>query len=131
MKIFLTVILLSAICTANVPRESKADTIKNPNAAKKTDLRDIIGITHVSGRYYLTDKDYLNEGADQILALGSRVIKVWFDNPPRSYPFNSKWPKMNSFVEMAQSPYFQELFKKPFKTYIMMCFSTGHGGGYW
>ena len=131
MKNFFTVILLSAICIGCVTQENKADTTKDPNAAKKTDLRDIIGITHVSGKYYLTDKDFLNEGADQILALGSRVIKVWFDNPPTSYPFNSKWPKMDTLVEIAQAPYFQQLFKKPFKTFIMMCFSTGHGGGYW
>ena len=131
MKNLFSMILLSVICMANMPQESKADTIKHPNAAKKPDLQNIIGITHVSGEYYLTDNDYLNEGADQILTLGSRVIKVWFDNPPRSYPFNSKWPKTNTFVEMAQSPYFQKLFNKPFKTFIMMCFSTGHGGGYW
>lgn len=131
MRNYFSAILLAAICMANMPQQNKADTIKDLNAAKKPDLRDIIGITHVSGEYYLTDKDYLNEGADQILALGSRVIKVWFDNPPRSYPFNSKWPKMDSMVEMAQSPYFQKLFNKPFKTYIMMCFSKGHGGGYW
>ena len=42
------------------------------------DVRDIVGVTHVAGLYHLTDKDFLNEGADQILALGSRVIKVWF-----------------------------------------------------
>jgi len=127
MKNLFSVILLAVICMANVPQKSKANT----NAAKKSELRDIIGITHVSGEYYLTDKDYLNEGADRILTLGSRVIKVWFDNPPRSYPFNSEWPKMNTFVEMAQSPYFQKLFNKPFKTFILMCFSTGRGGGYW
>jgi hypothetical protein len=131
MKTPLYVILLALTCIANLTQENKADTTKGPNAAKKQDLREIIGITHVSGKYYLTDKDYLNEGADQILALGSRVIKVWFDNPPGSYPFNSEWPKMNSMVEFAQSPYFQKLFNKPFKTYIMMCFSTGPGGGYW
>jgi hypothetical protein len=131
MKNPLYVILLAVICISNVPQENKADTTKDRNSAQKHELQDIIGITHVSGKYYLTDKDYLNEGADQILALGSRVIKVWFDNPPRSYPFNSEWPKMNSFVEMAQSPHFQKLFNKPFTTYIMMCFSVGHGGGYW
>jgi hypothetical protein len=32
----------------------------------------------VAGKYHLTDQDFLNEGADQILALGVRVIKVWF-----------------------------------------------------
>jgi hypothetical protein len=42
------------------------------------DLRDIVGVTHVAGKYHPTDKDFLNEGADQTLALGSRVIKVWF-----------------------------------------------------
>ena len=41
-------------------------------------VRDVVGVTHVAGRYHLTDKDFLSEGADQILALGSRVIKVWF-----------------------------------------------------
>jgi len=54
------------------------------------ELRDIIGVTHVDGKYCLTDEDFLNEGADKISALGSRVIKVWFHNPERSYPFNSK-----------------------------------------
>ncbi|MGB2866421.1 MAG: hypothetical protein WBC05_24035, partial [Sedimentisphaerales bacterium] len=95
------------------------------------ELRDIIGVTHVDGKYCLTDKDFLNEGADQILALGSRVIKVWFHNPHRSYSFNSKWPKMNSLVEVAKSPYFRELFDKPMTTYVMMCFSMGRDAGYW
>ena len=94
-------------------------------------LRDIIGVTHVSGKYHLTDKDFLSEGADQILALGSRVIKVWFHKPQQSYPFNSQWPKMNSLVEIAQSPYFKKLFAKPFATYIMMCFSVGRREAYW
>ena len=127
MRNYFSAILLAAICIGCAPQENKSNTIKD----QKPELRDIIGITHVSGKYYLTDKDYLNEGADRILALGSRVIKVWFDNPPRSYPFNSEWPKMDTLVEMAQSPYFQQLFNKPFKTYIMMCFSVGRGGGYW
>ena len=130
MKNYLLATLTAVICIGCAARENKADTIKDRNTAKP-ELRDIIGVTHVAGKYHLTDKDSLNEGADQILALGSRVIKVWFDNPPRSYPFNSEWPKMNSFVEMAKSPYFQKLFNKPFKTFILMCFSTGRGGGYW
>jgi len=69
-------------------------------------LRDIIGITHVNGQYHLTDKDFLNEGADRILALGSRVIKVWFHKPWDSYSCNSQWPKAGSMVEIAQSRYF-------------------------
>jgi len=94
------------------------------------ELPDIVGVTHVAGKYHLTDKDFLNEGADEILALGSRVIKVWFSNPPKSYPFNSRWPPMTSMVETAKSGYFRELFNKPFTTYVMMCFSKGRGAGY-
>jgi len=89
------------------------------------DVRDVVGVTHVAGLYHLTDKDFLNEGADQILALGSRVIKVWFyagqkGRVPDSYPYNSRWPKVESLVEGAKTPYFKELFGKPFTTYILV-----------
>lgn len=110
------------------PLEHTVVAADDPNA--RTELRDIIGITHVDGKYFLTDENFLNEGADQILALGSRVIKVWFHNPQRSYPFNSQWPQMDGFVEIAKSPYFADLFDRPFKTYVMMCFSVGRGAGY-
>ena len=104
------------------------------NASEKStkkELRDIVGVTHVDGKYHLTDKDFLNEGAGQILTLGSRVIKVWFHNPQKSYSFNSQWPKTKSLVEIAQTKYFRKLFDKPFKTYIMMCFSKGRNAAYW
>jgi hypothetical protein len=100
------------------------------------DVRDIVGVTHVAGLYHLTDKDFLNEGADQILALGSRVIKVWFwagqkGRVPDSYPYNSQWPKVTSLVEGAQTPYFQDLFNKPFTTYILVTASLGRDEAYW
>jgi hypothetical protein len=91
-------------------------------------LPNILGVTHVDGKYYFGTEDFLNEGADRILALGSRVIKVWFVKPAASYPYswNSSWPDTNSLVELAQTPYFQQLFDKPFTTYILMAFSYGH-----
>jgi hypothetical protein len=101
------------------------------------DLRDTVGIVHVAGRYHLTDKDYLNEGADQLLALGSRVVKVWFfsgrdsDSLVKSYPYNSQWPSVESLVEGARTPYFQELFRKPFTTYILKVAALGREEGYW
>ncbi len=102
-----------------------------PEKNTRKELRDIIGITHVDGKYHLTQKDFLNEGAEQILTLGSRVIKVWFHNPRKSYSFNSQWPQTKSLVEIAQTKYFRELFDKPFTTYIMMCFSKGKNAAYW
>jgi len=109
---------------------SRLKRIKNAKLFCK-DLRDIVGVTHVDGKYFLTDEDFLNEGAEQILSLGSRVIKVWFHNPRKSYSFNSQWPQTNSLIEIAQTKYFRELFDKPFTTYIMMCFSFGKNAAYW
>ena len=99
-------------------------------------VRDTIGVTHVAGLYHLTDKDFLNEGADQILALGSRVIKVWFyagqsEAIAKSYPYNSQWPKVDSLVEGARAPYFKALFEKAFSTYILKVTSLGRDEGYW
>jgi len=100
------------------------------------DIRDTVGVVHVAGRYHLTDEDFLNEGADQILALGSRVIKVWFygkrhEHPDGVYPYNSEWPKADSLVEGAQTPYYRELFDKPFTTYILVVTALGRDDGYW
>ncbi len=101
------------------------------------DIRDTVGVVHVAGLYHLTDKDFLNEGADQILALGSRVIKVWFysgrasGDIAHSYPYHSEWPTVASLVEGARAPYFKALFDKPFTTYVMKLTSLGRDEGYW
>jgi hypothetical protein len=129
MQRWLITTLLSGVCIVCVQHNRPAIAATRQSSGKE--LRDIIGVTHVDGKYCLTNEDFLNEGADQILALGSRVIKVWFHNPHQKYPFNSKWPEMNSLVEMSKSPYFKELFDKPMTTYIVMCFSMGRGEAYW
>lgn len=104
-------------------------------AAKRRDLADILGTSHVRPLYHLTDQDILNEGADQATKLGMRVIKVWLSNgnetPATMYPFNSKWPEATNLVEMAQLPYFKTLFTKPFTTYIFNVTSMGRDPYYW
>jgi hypothetical protein len=129
MRSYFIVLVIITTCISLVLHQQTVSAAPEKNAKKE--LRDIIGVTHVDGKYHLTDEDFLNEGADQILALGSRVIKVWFHNPRKSYSFNSQWPQMNSLVEIAQSKYFRRLFDKPFTTYIMMCFSIGKNAAYW
>ena len=121
-------ILLAAVCAGCLYARSPADLGAKKHTPEQ--LRNIIGVTHVNGLYHLTDKDFLSEGADQVLALGSRVIKVWFHKPWNSYSFNSQWPKCKNMVEIAQAPYFRNLFDKPFKTFILMCFSMGQYEGY-
>jgi len=128
MRSIIMTLLLSAACLVCGQPNLAAAGEAGWNAQRQ--LRDIVGVTHVDGKYHLTDEDFLNEGADQILALGSRVIKVWFHNPQKSYSFNSQWPQFNSMVDIAKSPYFRKLFDKPFTTYILMCFSTGRNAAY-
>lgn len=98
-------------------------------------LRDVIGATHVRGCYYFGDKDFLNEGADRLLEMGTRVIKVWFYNgeetPEVMYPYNSNWPKANTLVEGAKLPYWKELFNKPFTTYILQVMAMNKPDYYW
>ncbi|HVS00758.1 MAG TPA: hypothetical protein VMW27_29325 [Thermoanaerobaculia bacterium] len=86
------------------------------------EARDVLGAAHVAGKYNFTGDDYLNEGADRLLDLGTRVIKVWFRLDPEAYyPFNSDWsPAPANLVELAQKPYYQELFAKPFTTYFLV-----------
>jgi len=83
-------------------------------------LPDILGVTHVAGDYYFGTEDFLNEGADRLLSLGTRVIKVWFHNVADKYPWNSTWPAMPTLKAQAQAPYFVELFDKPFTTFILL-----------
>lgn len=94
-------------------------------------VRDVVGVTHVAGKYHFTDGDFLNEGADKILELGSRVIKVWFHRPQNSYPFNSQWPESETLVEMAQAPHFKTLFNKPFTTFILETYAPGRPDHYY
>src|SRR5437764_6113728 len=92
----------------------------------------VVGVSHVAGKYNFTDEDFLNEGADTLHELGCRVIKVWLTALQRSYPFNSTWPvKPASLVEMAKIEYFRKLFDRPFETYILETFSPTRKDDYW
>jgi hypothetical protein len=120
-------------CYGNDPDEVSKG--KDLDVMEKS-LADVIGATHVRGNYYLTEKDYLNEGADAILEMGSRVIKVWFysdrhEHPQDIYRFNSDWREVDSLVEGAKQPYYKELFSKPFSAYMLVVTALGRPGGYW
>jgi hypothetical protein len=98
-----------------------ADFAGGSRAASAASNRDVLGVAHVAGKYNFTAEDYLNEGADRILELGSRVIKVWLSlDPTKSYPFNSDWePLPTELLDLVQRPYYQELFAKPFKVFLL------------
>jgi len=102
--------------------------------AHPTRIEEILGVTHVAGAYNLgnTTQDFLSQGADEISALGSETIKLWFAQPDEKYPFNSTWPSsFSSLVDMAQHPYYETVFNGPFKHYILVTYSLGRSGHYW
>jgi hypothetical protein len=109
-----------AVALASATVLGAAGALGPPLAAEN--VRDVLGATHAGGLYNFTSEDYLDEGADQLLGFGTRVIKVWLTNDVASlYLFNSDWsPPAANVVELAQKPYFQSLFSKPFTTYLLV-----------
>ncbi len=96
------------------------------------DLADVVGVAHVRGTYHHQDGDFLNEGAEVIADLGSRVIKLYLMLPPAStYPFGSEWPEVASLVELADTPHYREVFARPFSTFILTAYAVGRGDHYW
>ena len=96
------------------------------------DMSNVLGVCHVDGKYYFTQNDYLDEGADQVLATGSKVLKTYL-MPRFRYPWNSTWPKdIKDLRDVAQSrTYYQSVFEKPFTTYILTAYCVGHDDHYW
>lgn len=93
-----------------------------------------LGANHVGSKYRFQDGDLLNEGAEVLQNLGSRVIKTWLNRPDLDYPFTS-WPEFNSMVEIASHPHYQELFDRPFDTHVLQANAytearASGGGGY-
>ena len=94
------------------------------------DFNARVGATHVAGKYRFTDKPFLIEGAERLIELGTRLGKFWFmpHGAARDYPFNSTWPKTNTFVELAATDYWEKLWALPFATVILEAHAPGEGG---
>ena len=85
------------------------------------DFNARVGATHVAGKYHLTSRPFLIEGAEKLLELGTRLGKFWFmpHGAARDYPFNSRWGESRNFVELAKSEYFASVFAMPFATIFL------------
>lgn len=92
--------------------------------------RDWLGTTLVEGQYHLTDRPALLEGAEQMLALGTRVGKFWFEprRAARDYPWNSRWPEMKTLRDLAASDYWRAVFALPFRTLFLETHSPAEAG---
>lgn len=109
------------------------ETRESPRPVRTVPLAERLGSAHVAGKYSFGKGDFLNEGADAILKTGMRVIKTYLYEPASNYPFHSEWPaNLREPVAIARHPYYRELFRKPFKTFLLTTYSTVHKNAtYW
>jgi hypothetical protein len=84
-------------------------------------VRDILGATHVGGKYYFTDKPYLVEGCTKLNELGFGVCKLWFYKNQTGYSYNSDTSMKNAITlkQMAEHPQFKEVFAMSFSTFVL------------
>lgn len=97
-------------------------------------IREILGVTHVGGAYDPDGKpgNYLRQGAEEILRLGSKTIKLWFTQPQTSYAHGTVWPgHFDSLVDLAKHPNYAEVFQMPFKHYILETYRPNYPEHYW
>ena len=87
-----------------------------------TPVSEVLGVTHASGQYCLTDEPILLEGARKLDTLGTKCIKLWFVKPTTTYPYNSQWNvhvENYDYTSLAKTPYFREVFGMDFKVYAL------------
>jgi hypothetical protein len=111
-----------------------------PTGTRAENLENYIGAAHIAPLYSFGTKDSLNQGADEVVAMGCHVIKVELSgSTPTKYPFHSTWPAFTDLKSVALTSYFQTLFANPnIDTYVLTCYCphiTGNPKGgpadYW
>lgn len=117
--ILLWAFLLSFAAMANLP-DATIDSLINAHRPLNggvipSDIRDRLGVTHVGGKYCLTQEPYLIEGTRQIANLGYKVMKYFVGSPNAEgelsgYGYHSDWnlPKDASPVDVLSHPYFRQ-----------------------
>lgn len=128
---------LHAVTSSTGPSSDEEKLLAQINAHRPSRLSKLpadfnarFGATHSDGKYCFTSKPFLIEGAEKILALGTRLGKFWFspDAAKRFYSFNSHWPECQTLVELARSEYFQSVWKLPFQTLMLTTTSPSEKG---
>lgn len=96
-------------------------------------ISDILGVTHVSGKYALTDKPFMIEGAEAVQNLGGKVLKLWlYPIYANQYGWHSDWPKhLPDLESLAQTPYYEAVFKMGFHTYVLETAEFGMRDNFW
>ncbi len=136
MKIFSVymVLLFFVIQSCSSSGEEELPDVPPDEGGKNA---EIIGSSHVRPTYYFGEEDCLNQGADELLKMGSKVIKIWYYNGPEKpeimYPWNSDWTTgVKSLVEGLDNSHYADFFDKPFKTFVLnVCSFVNDNAYYW
>jgi hypothetical protein len=121
----------SAESEADAKIRSAIDAHRPSRVAKlPRDFKARVGATHVAGKYHFMSKPFLIEGAEKLIDLGTRLGKFWFmpHGAAHDYPFNSTWPKTKTFVELATTEYWEQVFALPFSTIVLEAHTSSEGG---
>ena len=86
----------------------------------------VLGIHLQDCDYSFTPRDLLDEGSDRILELGSRAIGVYIGPEYADYYPGSKCGAAN-LAELAASPAYNRLFRKPLTVYSLTCYAFANG----
>lgn len=106
--------------------EGNGGSIEKPEVIVRSNgktVEETVGVTH-AGISYTQDETVscMRDGADQIRALGSKVIKLWFTDDARgAYSLNCDWDKFHveNCIDLAETDYYKEVFGMDFKTYVL------------
>ena len=89
-------------------------------------LTKVIGATHWSPCYYISDLPSLIDGASTLALMGTQVIKISLDEGYSTYPFHSDWSNnWTSLQDQLSHPYFNTVFSNSvtplnYLTYILV-----------
>jgi hypothetical protein len=117
--------LLALAAAASVAQANPDPPPASYLSAAETPMSAIVGSTHVGGRYHMSSRPFLKEGADRILELGSSTIKIWLNNAPgRNYYYNTNWGTylrdVRSVTDLIRTPYYDEVLRLPFDVIVLM-----------
>lgn len=85
------------------------------------EINQMIGATHVAGKYYFSTEPFIIEGSKTLSKMGYGVLKLWFNKNGSGYNYNSEWnlPKEITLAELASHPYYKACFDLPFSTFVL------------
>lgn len=113
---------LSLLFLFSCEKEVSYEAPNHPDPLVEMDLTDKLGVTNWGAKYHHTNDPILIEGAKQVQAMGSSLIKLAVTRNYRNeYNYNSPdWPVVTNIKELLMTDYFQTVLDMPFTVYSLI-----------